>query len=224
MKQFLSKGKNNKLLSTPSKLALNVAIVGGTAFGLKFLVDKVLSDRKKEKAYNNSDKTEVQQAQALRAAFNPSGVNWAISMDTTNVEQVYAVASAITDFNKVRSAYKDLYSEELNERLRKELSSSEFTNFQTIIARRGQSEFSYAVGDVVESARDNVKLYQDWNKVESIVYTGDYIGEILRKINVRQSDGSIRKGYLVLHDSNRWNPFNQKAKLRVYESDVLKTN
>lgn len=70
-----------------------------------------------------------QQAQQLRAAFNPSGSSWLIGMDFTNTTAVMRIASQIQNFADVQDSYRKLYNANLSEDLVNELSSSELTQF-----------------------------------------------------------------------------------------------
>jgi len=69
----------------------------------------------------------------LRAAFNPSGMSWLISTDTTKTKEVLAVADKMKQlsvpFKYVAGAYYEAYKDDLNLRLQSELSTSELKDF-----------------------------------------------------------------------------------------------
>jgi len=72
-------------------------------------------------------------AARLRNAFNPSGVPWLIVTDTTNNKEVKAISNKIKaekiPFVYISKAYYDSYKDDLNDRLRSELSPNELKDF-----------------------------------------------------------------------------------------------
>jgi hypothetical protein len=72
-------------------------------------------------------------AARLRNAFNPSGIPWLIVTDTTNNKEVKTIAEKIKaekiPFKYIANAYYDNYKDDLNDRLRSELSTSELRDF-----------------------------------------------------------------------------------------------
>lgn len=72
-------------------------------------------------------------AAQLRAAFNPSGYGWMISMDTTNTKEVLKTADNIrllkVPFASIAAAYFAAYADDLNLRLQKELNTPELRSF-----------------------------------------------------------------------------------------------
>lgn len=77
----------------------------------------------------------------LRAAFNPGGFSWLISMDTTNKNEVLKVADNMKllsmPFTYVAGAYYTAYQDDLNLRLQKELSTPELKSFYTKAGLQG---------------------------------------------------------------------------------------
>jgi hypothetical protein len=108
----------------------DLGIKGGLIVGGVFLLRKLYRDWRKtneEKLINESPET--RQAMSLRSAINPSGISWMKSLDTTNLTQLFQAASEITDIEKVRQSYKNLYTDDMWDDLRSELSASDLERF-----------------------------------------------------------------------------------------------
>ena len=71
----------------------------------------------------------VQQAMSSKQAMNPSGFDFMMSFDTTNVPEIFATASEINNLNKVGNKYRSLYNRSLIEDLQKELSPDDYRAF-----------------------------------------------------------------------------------------------
>lgn len=72
-------------------------------------------------------------AQLYRQAVNPSGYSVLMSVDGTNEELIFDLAGRTSNFQSVATAYKALYSSDLTEDLRKELSTADFERFLRIL-------------------------------------------------------------------------------------------
>lgn len=72
-------------------------------------------------------------ATRLRNAFNPSGIPWLKFTDTTNNKEIKTIAEKIKaekiPFKYISKAYYDSYKDDLNDRLRSELSPNELKDF-----------------------------------------------------------------------------------------------
>lgn len=88
---------------------------------------------------NKFDKNETDDAnliaQQYRAAANPSGISWMIDIDGTSEEAVERLAYQTKGkLDKVTNAYRQKFGETLSDRMRKELSAKEYSNWQNIIS------------------------------------------------------------------------------------------
>jgi LPXTG-motif cell wall-anchored protein len=109
-----------------------IVIVGGTAG--YFLLKKTLAASAKNSVdLTIGDSKEAQQAQGLRAAFNPSGTSWLMSTDGTNNDAVFTIANQITDLSTVATKYKALYGTNLSDDLTSELTAEELTKFYAAV-------------------------------------------------------------------------------------------
>lgn len=118
-------GKYNKALQWLSIAAL-----------LYFLVSAV--SKSKQQAYLNNAGQDVttQQAQALRDAFNRSGVSYLMAFDGTDTDLVFQTAAQITDYKAVSEAYRVLYpGSELTTDLQTELSRTDLQKFWNTVYR-----------------------------------------------------------------------------------------
>ena len=112
----------NKLLEA----GITVLAIGGAVYGGYTLYEHY---KKTDAEKQVLQSPEVQQAMALRAAMNPSGIGWMQSIDGTNSEALYSAASQITDLNQVQDEYKTLYQRDLMDDLRKKLGADGLTKF-----------------------------------------------------------------------------------------------
>ena len=143
-----------------------VKYLGGAALG--FIAYKLLSN-----GYNNLrrnlaqkdllDKKEGQQAQVLKIAMNPSGFDWMMSFDGTNLTHVMAIAKEIKDFSTVQNYYGRLYpGRNLVNDLEAELSVNELSQFYSLLGTAqelnlsrmvsGSSPFRYSAGQNVQAS------------------------------------------------------------------------
>lgn len=96
--------------------------------------------KSKQQAYLNTAGTDkaTQQAQALRDAFNKSGISYLMQFDGTDTELVFQTAGQITDYSAVSDSYRVLYSgSELTTDLQTELSREDLQRFWNIVYKQG---------------------------------------------------------------------------------------
>lgn len=102
--------------------------------GFKFLLQPQLEKYLQRKAQNDVVFNEnKQQASVLYNAMNPSGVSWMRSIDQTNEKMVYEAARRISNWNEVRTTYRNLYNRDLLADLQSELDTNEYKTFLTLL-------------------------------------------------------------------------------------------
>lgn len=128
--------------------ALKVGLIAATGSlivaGLmlsKGAIKRAVADSKEENAIQQVTTTNSPSyhAERLRAAFNPSGIEWLRDTDTTDVTGVMNVARAIrtrNDMVKVGQAYQAMTRRRLLDDFRSELSPSEGQQFWSIIGKK----------------------------------------------------------------------------------------
>lgn len=91
--------------------------------------------KSKQQTYLDNAGTDVntQQAQALRDAFNRSGISYLMGVDGTDTDLVFQTAAQITDYKLVSDAYRVLYNSELTTDLQSELSRTDLAKFWSIV-------------------------------------------------------------------------------------------
>jgi len=73
--------------------------------------------------------------QQYRSAVNPSGVSWLIDVDGTNEEEVLRLAEQSKgQFQEVARAYRAKFNESITDRMRSDLSVSDFAKWQDLVA------------------------------------------------------------------------------------------
>ncbi len=87
---------------------------------------------------NKFDKNEGdiinQLAHQYRAAVNRSGIKWMINFDGTSTTEINALAHQTKGkLQQIANAYKLKFDESLSDRMRKELSASDFQNWWNIV-------------------------------------------------------------------------------------------
>ncbi len=98
---------------------------------LVLLLSNAIRKWQQQQAYEKvADDPDAQLAFQIRQACNPGGtlsaLGWnLIDVDGTDEEALFSIASQIKNLNRVRTFYKDLYKEELLDRLGAELSQDD---------------------------------------------------------------------------------------------------
>lgn len=175
---FVQKGKDlfDANVSVTQKVTTVILFTSATLalyFGGKFAVRKIregIFDK------NYGTKPEVSFALRFKDALNPSGMGWLSSVDTTNVDGIYAIAKdmkkANVAINDVRKAYKAKYSEDLIDTIRAELDTTEFSNFEYLAGIKLEKPSSIGIDTsaekqvTTEGARKIAQdLYSDINDV-----------------------------------------------------------
>jgi hypothetical protein len=158
---FIQSPQNKSILDK----GFDYGVKGGLIIGGFFLLRKLYRDYKKTEEEKNIDKKpETRQAMSLRSAMNPSGISWLKSMDTTNVKAILDTAKEIKNIDAVREAYKNLYTDDMWEDLKSELSPEDLERF-TKTAQYGQSKeagttnkiFNLKPGYVITAKEGNLR-------------------------------------------------------------------
>ena len=128
------KSKVEDWLDNPQRILVGGLTLGIGGFLTYKLVKNIIEKSKKDSAQKHAgDDVEVQQAMLLRNAMNPSGISWMMSMDTSNTSAIMSLAKKITKLDKVITAYKDLYNDNLISDLQSELTTEEYQKFLTLM-------------------------------------------------------------------------------------------
>jgi len=110
-----------------------VIIIGiATVGGLGFLAYREIKKYLAGKEAGRIEDPATQLASRIRTAVNPSGVSWLINTDFTDNASLFNIANEINiakNFNEVAKSYKKMYGESLEERLRTEFNSIEYSKF-----------------------------------------------------------------------------------------------
>ncbi|GAB3754598.1 hypothetical protein [Spirosoma pomorum] len=140
--------------------------------------------KSKQQAYLNTAGTDkaTQQAQALRDAFNKSGISYLMAFDGTDTDLVFQTAAQITDYAAVSDSYRVLYpGSELTNDLQTELSRTDLQRFWDIVYKRGSNPTApttpTATGKQVKATQTvNVRVYSKPTVVEKQAKAGEIIG------------------------------------------------
>lgn len=200
-------------------------LVGGLTIGIGgFLVyklgKKIITDIQKQNTENQADDSpEVRQAMALRSAINPSGVSWMKSFDTTNTAALLDTAKQIKNLDEVSNAYRRLYDDDMLEDIQKELSTSDYQKFLTLVASNpqknggnapvifaGKNQLVVAKAEVyLRSSPDATyhgALYEAFSAHKNIIRKakiGEFLGYATGKqsFDVKNNVKFIEVGYLI---------------------------
>ena len=189
------------------------------AVGVYLLVRAI--NKSKEEAYLQQAGTDkpTQQAQALKTAFNPSGYDWLMGSDFTNVTLVMSTAAQITDFVAVFDAYKAIYQRNLTTDLQTELSASDLEKFWNVVYKRNQvvvSAPSNLVGKgVTATVSVNVRKFDEPNVTDHQAKAGELIGTYVGEATITTNAG---KGIYIIVDSSYFLLF--KARYYVLKQSV----
>ncbi|UZO79742.1 hypothetical protein NBT05_12365 [Aquimarina sp. ERC-38] len=105
---------------------------------LYWLFKKKIGDfirRQRQKKFDRNDGDTINQlVHQYRAMANPSGISWMQDFDGTSTSQLLSLAYQTRGkLDLVSKAYQLKFSETLNDRLRKELSASDFQRWNDIV-------------------------------------------------------------------------------------------
>ncbi|MEW7279729.1 hypothetical protein ABW636_14140 [Aquimarina sp. 2201CG1-2-11] len=91
--------------------------------------------RYRERKFDKNEGNSINQlAHQYRAAVNRSGIKWMINFDGTSEDEIKALAHQTKGkLQQVADAYKLKFNESLSDRMRKELSASDFQNWWNIV-------------------------------------------------------------------------------------------
>jgi hypothetical protein len=136
---------------TASKIILYSVI----AIILFFVTAKIIKAIRKSQAEKQMGKNDaVSQAQALRIAFNPSGIGWLSNVDTTEETTLWKIAEKIVDIEEVAKQYNKLYGTSLYDDLQSELDGAEYEKFMRIVRKEvGESGTPLMTGAFVETGK-----------------------------------------------------------------------
>ena len=141
--------------------------------------------KSKQQAYLNTAGTDkaTQQAQALRDAFNKSGISYLMQFDGTDTDLVFQTAGQIADYSAVSDSYRVLYSgSELTTDLQTELSREDLQRFWDIVYKRGSNPTTptttpTTTGKQVKAKQTvNLRVYAKPTVVEKQAKAGEIIG------------------------------------------------
>lgn len=117
-----------------NKKVQTVLVILILALVFRRTIRKLIRKWRERKFDANEGKNVNQLAQQYRSASNPSGVSWMINFDGTDENEIeklgYQTKEKLQD---VANAYKLKFDESLSDRIRKELSPSDFQNWRNIV-------------------------------------------------------------------------------------------
>lgn len=189
---------------------LKVALVGA---GLYFLNKTIQNYKKTSTESETGTNPVVQQAQALRVAMNPSGLEWLRRVDGTSVDEINTIASQIKSIKDVGDAYNRLFQSSLYEDLQTELSAADYQKFLNIFRYNPTSESNtIQSGSMVVTKLDTnvrktpVNLSKYWfnSNIIKLVPKGKFIGFTTGK---KSFDSASNTAYIELKTFNGANLF-----------------
>jgi hypothetical protein len=215
-----TQGNKDNILDHPKRLLVGGAVIGIGGFILYKLIKKIIAGAQKSSTEKLADDSpEVRQAMALRSAVNPSGASWMKSFDTTNVSAVFETAKQIKNLDEVASSYKKLYQDDLLLDLQKELSTTDYQKFLTLVSANpaksgGSAPVTFAAKSQLVVAKTDVYLrtspdasyhgavYEFASKNKNIIRKakpGEFLGYATGKqsFDVKNNVKFIEVGYLV---------------------------
>lgn len=122
------------------------------------------------------------QAIAIRQACNPSGITWMIDFDTTSLSDLMSVADQISAIDKVGDAYRNLYNENMFERLEKELNNEDLNEWlkraRSVPTKAPAQPAGTQIMEVKLLANKNTTVFEfaDSSKIAKTVASGEVIG------------------------------------------------
>ncbi len=127
----LANGAKNILSNRKVQIAILVIIL---YWVFKKKIAKAIHRYRQNKFDKNEGDSINQLAQQYRAAANRSGISWLIDLDGTNTKEIEILAHQTKGrLQQVANAYKLKFEESLTDRMRKELSASDFQNWWNIV-------------------------------------------------------------------------------------------
>ncbi|MGZ8505730.1 MAG: hypothetical protein ACXWXW_00970, partial [Bacteroidia bacterium] len=178
-------------------------------------------EQKNQQEFNNKYGTDksAQQANALLVAMNPSGDTWFRSLDGTNEEAIFKIASEITDWAKVQSYFKTLTGFELADALGAELSGEEIDRFHRLLNKQE----AYTGSSYTLTRGQTVYIRQNMN-VEVFIYATQKTTSIVAAKNtpVRVDDFVFRNGKkLVVYKVQKSTVFNGQDVAYIFAPEML---
>ena len=208
----------------PKRLLVGGVAIGVGGFLLYKLGRKIITNMQQRSTENLADDSpEVRQAMSLRSAMNPSGASWMMSFDTTNTTALFDTAKQIKNLDEVSSAYRKLYDDDLLQDVQKELSTSDYQKFLTMVSSNpgktgGNAPVSFAKKSQMVVAKVEVFLrtspdatyheaiYQAFSSNKNIIRkakAGEFLGYATGKqaYDDKNNVKFIEVGYLVKKES-----------------------
>lgn len=139
---------------------INLLIKAGLVTGAYFLINKYLTEARRQKQYDKfSTDPMVKAALEIKQGVNPSGTSWLQSVDGTNKDAIDRAATSVTNYSDVIAAYKKLGFGDLDADLRSELNNEDYQRFLTAVKKEGagiviESPYKYKVGETLVKKLD----------------------------------------------------------------------
>jgi len=114
-----------------------VLIVVVLVFLFKKTIQGAIRKYRESKFDSRSSQLPNKLALSIRSAVNPSGIDWMVDFDTTKPTELLALGQRIKDLGivkEVSDAYKLKFDETLEERVSKELDSTDLITWEQIIS------------------------------------------------------------------------------------------
>jgi len=124
--------RNDSAINPYKTLGLVIGVGGVLYYGQKAY--NTWKQNKSDQQYGSDPAS--QKAVAFRNAFNPSGFNWLIDVDTTNTSGVMDLVSGIktkAEWDAIVGAYNKAYNESIVNRINSELNQEQLTRFNAIL-------------------------------------------------------------------------------------------
>ncbi|GAB3282420.1 hypothetical protein GCM10027347_58710 [Larkinella harenae] len=165
-------------------------------------------NKSKKQTYLDAAGTDVntQQAQALRDAMNRSGIDWAMSMDGTDVDLIMQTAAKITDYQAVSNSYRTIYGSELTIDLQSELSRTDLQKFYDLVYKRTSGTPTTSAPNLIgknvkAKEKVNVRRFESPTTVDHQAVAGNLIGTYLGETTLTING---TKGVFVIVESSSW--------------------
>lgn len=181
-------GQNISISDEQKKKLLKLGVLGGLLWVLKGAVDDIANSIRKKKTEADMDTDpSAGQAEALKAAMNPSGNYWMRYFDGTNTEGVFETAKEIKDLDKVNDHYKSITDDHVSvyDALQSELSSEDYQKFLAIATKgkTGSSYYAPTRDDIPANAWVVSRLNTNVRKTPVFTHTYNLFNNILKTVS-----------------------------------------
>ncbi len=162
---------------------------------LVLLLSMAIRKWQQQQAYDQiGNDADAQLAYKIRQACNPAGSFLGanlIDIDGTDEEALFAAAAQVQNLNKVRTAYRKLYNEELLDRLAAELEQQDVTRWLALAGGTGAPPPTPIVGKSLVYARTTAIMYDasDSRKVVKTLIQGEQAGTYQGERNIKHTNG-----------------------------------